>query len=99
MESICGKGCQDPIPAMLTLNQAEMQGSDQMDPAQGTGAKPAVVGTARAASPAWSFVGSHLPNSPELMGTSVPSCVTSPQPCSSAMPVALIKLWQESEKE
>lgn len=84
---------------MLTLNQSEMQGSDQMDPAQGTGAKPAVAGTARAASPAWSFVGSRLPTSPKLMGTSVSSCVTSPQACFSAMLVALTKLWQESEKE
>ena len=49
MESVHGEDCQDPIPAMLTLNPAEMQGRDQPDPARGAGAGQAVAGTARSA--------------------------------------------------
>lgn len=79
MENVRGEDCQDPIPATLTLNQAEMRGRDWMDPAQGAGTGTAVVGTACVAGPAWSFVGSCLPGSPKLKGMSVPSCVTGPQ--------------------
>lgn len=92
MESVRGEDCQDPIPAMLTLNWAEMQGREWTDPAGSAGARPAATGTAQAASPAWSFVGSRLPGSPELMGTSVPSCVTGPQACASHVLVGK-SLW------
>lgn len=85
MESVLGEDCQDPIPATLTLNQAEMQGRDWTDPAQVMGARAAAAGTAQIAGPAWSFVGSHLPGSPKLTVTSVPSCVVGPQACNSAM--------------
>lgn len=85
MESVRGEDCQDPIPATLTLDQAEMQGRDRTDPAQGAGTRPAVAGTARAASPAWSFAGSCPPGSPKLTGMSVPSCVAGPQACASTV--------------
>lgn len=104
MESVLGEDCQDPIPAMLTLKQAEMQGRDWTDPAQGMGARAAAAGTAQVAGPAWSFVGSHLPGSPKLTGTSVPSCVVGPQARNSAMligknSVVLGKLRRQGSKK
>lgn len=89
MASVCGEDCQDPIPAMLTLNWAELQGRDCTDPAQGTEASPAAVGAAQAASPAWS----RLLGSPELMGTNVPSSVTGPQAHASTVLVGK-NLWR-----
>lgn len=72
MESVHEEDCQDPIPAMLTLNQAEMQGP--MDPAWAVG--PGQL--------QWAMLGSLvLPSSPELMGMSVLSCVTDSQALSS----------------
>jgi len=43
MESVRGEDCQDPIPATLTLNRAEVQGRDRTDPAPGAGTRPAPV--------------------------------------------------------
>lgn len=80
---------------MLTLNWAD--GS-----CVGCGGQ-ASCGGQLVAGPVLSFVGGLQPGSPKLMGTSAPSCVTSPQACISSMlvgkTVVPATLWHSREKE
>lgn len=80
MESVRGEDCQDPIPAMLTLNLAEMQGRDHPDPVQGVGGRQAAAGTTwsalelRGQPPAW-LPKANWDECPELCHQSLSTCL------------------------
>lgn len=92
---------QNPIPAMLTLNLAEMQGRDWTNPARGAGARQAVADTAQSALEFHGQLPAQLPKAnrdecPDLCHPSLGMrlCDACRKKC-----LQFLLNWQESKKE